>query len=182
MRNLVLLSVGTVVLMWFSRKPLRNPGAHGYYRFFAWEAILGLLVMNHRVWGQRPLSVPQMVSWPLMLLSILLVQQGLTLLQRYGGASQTRVDGSLYKFEKTTSLVERGVFSYIRHPMYASLLALAWGAFFQDPSPVGGILVVTASMFLMLTAKADERECVRHFGPEYLTYMKRTKMFIPGIY
>jgi hypothetical protein len=34
----------TFVLIYLSRKPLLNKEAHGFTRFFAWEAILALLV------------------------------------------------------------------------------------------------------------------------------------------
>ncbi len=42
MNDLTLLLAGTALVVWLSRKPLRKPGSHGFYRFFAWEAILGL--------------------------------------------------------------------------------------------------------------------------------------------
>jgi protein-S-isoprenylcysteine O-methyltransferase Ste14 len=63
--------------------------------------------------------------------------------------------------------------------MYASLLALAWGAFFQDPSTIGMIVAGIASFSLWLTAVTDERECLAYFGDAYAAYMQRTKRFIP---
>jgi len=63
--------------------------------------------------------------------------------------------------------------------MYASLLYLTWGAFFQNPSLLGFCLAVMATIFLILTAKADENECLQYFGFEYRAYMRQTKMFIP---
>ena len=49
--DLALLATGTLVLIWLSRKSLRHPGRHGFYRFFVWEAILGLIVLNRYPWG-----------------------------------------------------------------------------------------------------------------------------------
>ena len=44
---------------------------------------------------------------------------------------------------------------------------LAWGAFFKQPASLPGmLLVLTASLFLLLTAKRDEAECLQHFGEE----------------
>ncbi|MBL8430827.1 MAG: hypothetical protein JNK80_00360, partial [Dechloromonas sp.] len=57
--DLLLLAAGTLVLLWLSRKPLRHPGRHGFYRFFVWEAILGLIVLNRQPWGEQPSSVHQ---------------------------------------------------------------------------------------------------------------------------
>ena len=39
--ELIAFIIGTATLVWLSRKSLRSPGQHGFYRFFAWEAILG---------------------------------------------------------------------------------------------------------------------------------------------
>lgn len=179
MNDSILFLIGTLIVVWLSRKPLRKPGSHGFYRFFAWEAILGLIVLNHGVWGDDPYSPHQFTSWMLMLLSIFLVAEGTRTLRRHGAANKKRDDGSFYEFEKTTQLVSHGIFGHIRHPMYASLLALAWGAFFQDPSALGTLIVGIATFSLWLTAITDEKECLAYFGPSYADYMQRTKRFIP---
>jgi protein-S-isoprenylcysteine O-methyltransferase Ste14 len=49
----------------------------------------------------------------------------------------------------------------------------------KDPSWVGFLLAAAATSLLVMTAKADEKECVRFFGREYEEYMTRTKMFVP---
>jgi protein-S-isoprenylcysteine O-methyltransferase Ste14 len=88
----------------------------------------------------------------------------------------------MLEFEKTTSLVTVGAYRYIRHPLYSSLLFLAWGVFFKNPSWPGAILAVTATLFLVMTARMEEAEDVRFFGPAYQAYMKQTKMFIPFLF
>jgi len=172
-------AAGTVGLGLLSRKPLGQPGSHGFYRFFAWEAILGLVVLNRRVWGIDLTSPHQMSAAVLLLSSVLLALAGLLTLRYLGQPDTRRDNGSFYEFEKTTRLVTGGIFAYIRHPMYASLLALAWGAFLQDPSLFGAAIAVVASFFLWLTASTDEKECLAYFGPSYANYMQRTKRFIP---
>ena len=88
----------------------------------------------------------------------------------------------LLDIEKTTELVTVGAYRYIRHPLYSSLLFLAWGAFFKNPSWVGIPLVLLAAFFLTMTAKVEETENVRYFGITYQNYMKNTKMFIPFLF
>jgi protein-S-isoprenylcysteine O-methyltransferase Ste14 len=56
---------------------------------------------------------------------------------------------------------------------------LAWGVFFKAPAYSGALLVLAATLSLLATAKADEAECIRFFGPAYRAYMKQTKMFVP---
>ena len=76
MNDLTLFLAGSAAIVWLSRKPLRKPGSHGFYRFFAWEAILGLIVLNREVWGSDPYSPHQFASWLLMMTSVALVVIG----------------------------------------------------------------------------------------------------------
>ena len=69
-----------------------------------------------------------------------------------------------------------GAYRYIRHPLYASLVCLGWGAFFKDVTLLGFLLVVAMSAFLTATAKVEEAENLRKFGDSYAAYMKKTKM------
>jgi len=91
-------------------------------------------------------------------------------------------DPSLLAFEKTSTLVTTGIYHYIRHPLYSSLLILAWGVFFKDPSWLAALLVLAATAALIATAMAEEAECARFFGPAYRDYMKQTRMFVPFLF
>jgi protein-S-isoprenylcysteine O-methyltransferase Ste14 len=93
-----------------------------------------------------------------------------------------QTEPQLLAFEKTTTLVNTGIYHYIRHPLYSSLLFLAWGIFFKVPTWLGALLGLAATLFLIATAKADEAECIRFFGPAYETYMKQTKRFVPFLF
>ncbi len=185
-----LLVGGTGALAWISWRPLLVPGSHGFYRFFAWEAILALTVLDLPVWFHDPLSPAQLASWALLIGSAFLVIHAVRLLGA-AGRSGTRAPASVdadataranYTFENTSRLVQVGAYRFIRHPMYASLLYLAWGVYLKRPASVWGVgLVLAASLCLWLTARADERECQREFGREYADYMNRTRMFIPFV-
>ena len=83
--------------------------------------------------------------------------------------------------EDTTTLVTSGVYRYIRHPLYCSLLLGIWGAFLKRPSQFAGAVAVAGSLFTVATAKVEERENLKKFGADYQTYRSRTKMFVPFI-
>lgn len=85
-------------------------------------------------------------------------------------------------FEKTTALITGGIYAHIRHPLYSSLLLLAWGISFKAPSLPGVLLAHVSTTFLIATARADEAECIRFFGDEYQEYMRTTKRFIPFLF
>ena len=175
----VLVSGG---LIWVSRSCLSDIRAHGFYRFFAWEAILALILLNLESWFAEPFSFRQLISWSLLIISGYLVTHGTLTLHRTGKPSRERRDPLLYDVEKTTTLVTGGIYRYIRHPMYSSLLFLAWGAYFKNPGLVSICLVTAASGFLVATAKVEESENVRYFGVAYHDYMKKTRMFVPYLF
>lgn len=182
MTELLLFLAGTAFFVYVSRHALRNPRAHGFYRFIAWECMLALVLVNFPMWTVDPFSPRQLVSWVLLASSAALAVHAVQLLRQIGRPSAARPDAELFGFEKTSSLVTSGAFRYIRHPMYAALLYLAWGAYLKDPSPESTALVAVASVSLLFTALRDEAECLQHFGADYAGYMKTTKRFVPFIF
>lgn len=172
-------AVGTACLAFVSRASLRRPGSHGFYRFIAWECMLGLLAMNMRVWYVDTSAPNQIIAGGLFFTSLLLVFFGVVLLRFSGKPDSARNDVPLLEFEKTTALVTSGIYRYIRHPMYSSLILLGWGFFFKQPSVAGSLLALVASAFMIATARAEERENIDYFGDGYREYMKRSKMFVP---
>lgn len=175
-------AVTSLFLIAISWKSLTHPRSHGFYRFFTWEAILASFLLNAKFWFYKPLAWNQIIAWLLLFLSLIPLALGIHSLRTRGKpVGQREGDPSLLAFEKTTTLVTSGIYRYIRHPLYSSLLLLTWGIFFKSPSLPGGILPVLSTLFLVLTAKTDEDECVHFFGTQYAEYMKNTKMFIPYI-
>jgi protein-S-isoprenylcysteine O-methyltransferase Ste14 len=175
--------VASAGIAYISRASLRSPRSHGFYRFFAWEAILALIVLNVEHWFRDPFSLHQIISWIFLIASAFLVVHAVHLLRFIGKPTEQRRDSeATIGFEKTTELVAVGAYKYIRHPMYSSLLFLAWGVLFKDLSWLSGIFALAATLFLVATAKAEEAEDIRFFGAAYQTYIKRTKRFIPFLF
>ena len=174
----VFLSAGIVYI---SRSSLRLPRSHGFYRFFAWELILALLLLNLNAWFQQPFSWHQLISWFLLLVCFIPLIFGTYSLISRGKPGAVRDEVGLFSFEKTSSLVTSGIYGYIRHPLYSSLILLTWGIYFKAPTWISTLLMLAATVFLVATSRADELECIRYFGKEYQDYMGRTKRFIPFI-
>lgn len=173
----------SIPIIYVSRASLRAPGSHGFYRFFAWEFILALVLLNIPVWFRDPFTWHQVISWVLLFVCFVPLAFGVrTLITRGRPVEHREDDASLLAFEKTSTLVTTGIYHYIRHPLYSSLLIVAWGVFFKDPSWLGGLLTLAATLALIATAKADEAECIRFFGPAYQRYMERTRMFVPFLF
>jgi protein-S-isoprenylcysteine O-methyltransferase Ste14 len=178
----ITFAVVSLLIAAVSRNSLLHLRSHGFYRFFAWETILALYLLNAKFWFYKPFAWNQILAWLLLLLSLIPLGFGVHSLRTNGKpAKERKGDLSLLAFEKTTSLVTSGIYRYIRHPLYSSLFLLTWGIFFKFPSLLPGILSVISTLFLLLTAKADEAECVHFFGAAYADYMKHTKMFLPYV-
>jgi protein-S-isoprenylcysteine O-methyltransferase Ste14 len=77
--------------------------------------------------------------------------------------------------------VDMGIFKYIRHPLYSSLLFLTWGIFLKHTTLFMLVFALLSTAFLFATALIEEKENVAFFGEKYKEYMKRTKMFVPYI-
>lgn len=180
--RIVCLIVMTFFFLWVSRKQLQNSKCHGFYRFFAFESIAVLLVLNVTVWYKTPTAPHQLISWFFFIISVGLVVNSFLLFKLKGGHQQRSVHKENWQFENTAKLVQDGVYSQIRHPMYASLLFLIWGIFMKDPSIIGSIPTLIGTIALNLTVKMEEKENLEFFGEEYRSYMGKTKKFVPFLF
>jgi protein-S-isoprenylcysteine O-methyltransferase Ste14 len=170
--NLTALITGTLVIIVFSWFfSVKHKRFHGIPRFFAFESIYLLVLINLKIWFHDPLSLNQIISWILLILSAYAGIAGYLLLKGKGKPSGN--------FENTTILVKAGIYSLIRHPLYLSLFLLGTGAMMKDlniPTLTLGAVNLVAVYF---TALIEEKEMEERFGPAYRQYMKETKMFIP---
>lgn len=168
---LALWFVFTLLLLGFT---LARPHPYRFPRFLAFESILSLIFLNARVWFNDPFRWHQLLSWSFLAGSLFLAGWGFALIKTRGNP-----DGD---FEETTTLITTGVYHFIRHPLYSSLIAFALGAFLKSPAWVGALLVVTTILGAVLTARIEERHNLERFGEAYREYMERTSRFIPFIY
>lgn len=173
-----ILSLALILISWRSLARVRS---HGFFRLISWECILWLFISNVPHWFEDPFAITQIISWIFLFFSAYLVLAGAITLKRKGKPVKERTDESLYRFEKTSVLVEQGIYRYIRHPLYASLLFLSWGICLKQVTPWLTLVAGLSTVCLYLTAIIDEKECIAFFGAEYRDYMKRSKMFIPFI-
>jgi len=181
MEKLIAFGVLSLAAVIVSRRTLLDPKSHGFYRFLSWECLIWLFASNYTFWFDYPFSVKQLFSWTFLFVSVYLVIAGVLLLLKKGKPVKEREAKNLYQFEKTTVLVEQGIFKYIRHPLYSSLIFLTWAVFLKNPDTLLFFVALLSTVFLYLTAVLDEKECIQYFGNKYREYMKRSKRFIPFI-
>jgi protein-S-isoprenylcysteine O-methyltransferase Ste14 len=158
-----------MLFSWFLS--IRYKRYHGIVRFFAFESVFILVLLNAKVWFNNPFSPNQLISWVLLFLSIYVVVTGYLLLKRMGKPDNN--------FENTSRLVKSGIYRYIRHPLYLSIFLLGTGIMLKDPGKLQLILAAENLVAVYFTARIEEGEMIAKFGEEYRTYMTESKMFIP---
>jgi protein-S-isoprenylcysteine O-methyltransferase Ste14 len=124
--NYYILAIGTLFIILFSWfLSIKYERYHGIARFFAFESVLILLMLNYKVWFRSPLSPAQISSWILLTLSAWAVISGYLTLKRKGKPE--------INFENTSVLVKSGLYKYIRHPLYLSIFLFGTGVFLKQP-------------------------------------------------
>ena len=182
MLGLVVFLLGSLGFILLLRRAIKEHHSYAFPRFFAFEAILGLVVLKAGEWLSQPFSSHQIISWVFLLASDYLAFYSFRLLHPRGAPADSDQEAGKQSFEKTTQLVTTGPYRLIRHPLYASLLYLAWGVTLKQVNLISILLAVIASLTLYLTAIYEERENLAKFGDEYVSYIKHSKRFIPYIF
>lgn len=177
-----LFLLGSAAVLAFSWRSLRYPRSHGFPRYVAFEAILGLLALNLPVWIVDATCPRQLASWCLLAVSLGLALASFYHLLSFGRPSRPEPGSHLHAFENTGVLVVSGPYRFLRHPMYAALLYLAWGVALKDVTAPTLSLGLAATAALALTARSEETENLARFGEGYRAYMARTKRFVPFLF
>ena len=72
MIRVIIFAIVSVFFLFISRKSLLAARSHGFFRFFGWEAILALVLLNALQWFADPFSPQQLISWVLLFISLFL--------------------------------------------------------------------------------------------------------------
>jgi len=81
--------------------------------------------------------------------------------------------------EKPSSLVTRGLYRYMRHPLYTAGLLFLW----LTPSvSINSLtLYIASTLYILAGIYFEERKLLREFGAAYAEYRRSAPMLIPGL-
>ena len=87
-----------------------------------------------------------------------------------------------YQIKKDHELITKGIYGYVRHPIYGGMLLMIPGVLMVAGSYtfIAGLIVMI--IVFELFARREEKLLTKYFGKKYIEYMKMTKKFIPFIY
>ena len=78
-------------------------------------------------------------------------------------------------------LIDSGVYSWVRHPMYLGILTFCLGFFFANPSLLS--LGVWLGFFILYDKMTtyEEKDLIRILGEDYTTYQERVPKWFPRL-
>jgi protein-S-isoprenylcysteine O-methyltransferase Ste14 len=117
----------------------------------------------------------------LALAGLLLVVLG-TVVNILGRRDLGRNWGNRIRIYRHHTLVTRGTFAWVRHPLYASIIWMFFGAglIYRNPASLAALLLIFLP-FMSWRARQEERLLAARF-PEYANYRRRTGMFFPRLH
>jgi protein-S-isoprenylcysteine O-methyltransferase Ste14 len=81
------------------------------------------------------------------------------------------------------TLVTRGVYQHIRHPMYTAIFLLALAQVLLLPNWIAGPACILAFLLMLsLRLGPEERMMSEKFGETYTAYQRKTKRLIPSVW
>jgi protein-S-isoprenylcysteine O-methyltransferase Ste14 len=150
------------------------------YNLFAIISLLPVLALPALLPDQRLYVIP----FPFALVTLAL--QGLAVVALLLGLQQTRVWSFLGLSQLSGNnpsvphgLVVRGLYRWVRHPLYSAGLVFIW----LTPLMTSNLLAFNlgATIYLIVGAMFEERKLLREFGEEYASYRAVTPMLVPGL-
>lgn len=83
-----------------------------------------------------------------------------------------------YQIKRNHSIVTKGIYRYIRHPIYTGIIFTLLGTQLVVQSYLVFFIPI-AMLMCYYWGKREEKILLKHFGNKYKNYMNKTKMFIP---
>jgi len=79
-------------------------------------------------------------------------------------------------------LVQTGIYAYMRNPMYLGHIVYMIGVAILFSSAFGALVAAMRAIWFHFRVLRDERGLIGRFGEPYVTYMRRVKRWIPGLF
>lgn len=86
------------------------------------------------------------------------------------------------KVDGSQRIIDKGIYRFIRHPQYTGLLLIAIGMMLGWATLTNLLMLPVLILMYNNLAIKEEKMMKAEFGDAYVSYMQKTKRFIPFIY
>ncbi|MFC1993072.1 methyltransferase family protein [Chloroflexota bacterium] len=86
------------------------------------------------------------------------------------------------KKAQSQGVIRKGVFSFVRHPIYLSEIILYLGLLVLHISLAAAFIWLISMFFLHYISRYEEKLLLAKFGKEYEQYMREVPMWFPRFY
>lgn len=152
---------------------------HFYRLFFNFFAVISFIPVVYLVWKMKSIGL-YTIQTPWVYITILIQIAAsiaiVLVVGDTGGFSFIGLSQLMNGFEKRQGLVTRGLYRYVRHPLYTLGLIILW----LIPTMNTNILALNIGLtiYVYIGAKLEEAK-LRLEYPEYIEYQKRIPMLFP---
>jgi protein-S-isoprenylcysteine O-methyltransferase Ste14 len=159
------------------------PTIFTYYRIiFNLIAVAGLLIMVNITLSDRKLLFD--INSAIKIISFILFFSGLTVL---GIASKTFdlkefIGLKKHQLNAQNKLVTKGIYKYVRHPLYTGTILVTVGCFLYLPTLSVMVFLVLTFIYIEIGSRLEEQKLIEEFGNDYIEYCKTVKRYFPFIY
>ncbi len=122
----------------------------------------------------RQLSMWNIAGLTLFVVGLMIALVAVFTLRRFYLSTLVIVEGH--------QLVTRGIYSYIRHPIYFGVIIAIMGVPVSAPSLFGFLVMSLLIPIILIRIRMEEEMLIEEFGDAYRSYKETTRKLIPFIY
>lgn len=84
--------------------------------------------------------------------------------------------------KSNNKLVVKGIYAYVRHPLYTGTILVLIGVFFYLPTISLAIFCIITFIYIEIGSRLEEKKLIEEFGNEYVEYAETVKRYFPFLY
>jgi protein-S-isoprenylcysteine O-methyltransferase Ste14 len=144
-----------------------------FLQFLIAAIVISVTLIESSLTHRQEITAVKIVSIVLIILGIVTVFTALFTFNQKVTANPIPLE--------TAKLRTNGIYGFIRHPMYSSVILFIIGFTLYERAYYSFFLNIFVVIFLVFKIKFEEKQLEKHFR-DYQSYQAKTKKLIPFIY
>ncbi len=135
--------------------------------FIYWGLIIYQIVLSIIEYNTASSTTLQWVGWILLWIAAIFGQLPIWTFRRYGKVGKGK------SYVKTQEVVEKGIYSIMRHPQYFSWILITFGLSCLNQLWYSFVISIIITPIIYYDMIREERSNIEKFGKDYEEYMER---------